>query len=75
MAQNGQKCDPVNFNSSFWDFPGQMVKNGEQHPDAAWIELSENENFKKIGPLVPKLWAEKGPTWPFFYILATFLVL
>jgi len=37
-----------------------MVKNGDYVPSAPWIELSENQNFKKIGPGVPKIWAKKG---------------
>tara|TARA_B100000085_G_C18464521_1_gene480389 strand:- start:529 stop:660 length:132 start_codon:yes stop_codon:yes gene_type:complete len=37
-----------------------MVKNGDYDHSAAWIELSENQNFKKIGPGVPKIWAKKG---------------
>ena len=70
LAQNGtkicQKFDPLNFNSNLQHFPDKMVKNGPQHPEAHWIELSENQNFKKIGPVIPKIWAEKGRKRPFF---------
>ena len=59
-AQKGWKYDPSNFNSNLGHFPGQMVKNGDYVPSAPWIELSENQNFKKIGPGVPKIWAKKG---------------
>ena len=59
-AQKGWKYDPSNFNSNLGHFPGQMVENGDYEHSAAWIELSENQNFKKIGPGVPKIWAKKG---------------
>ena len=60
MAQKRPKFDPPNFDSNLGYFPGEMAKNRDQAPSAAWIELSENQNFKKIGPGVPKIWAKKG---------------
>ena len=52
-----------------------MVKNGDYVPSAALIELSENQNFKKIGPGVPKIWAKKGAQNANFLEFSYFFVL
>ena len=68
MAQKRPKFDLLNFDSNLGYFLGQMVKNCCELLSAAWIELSENQIFKKIGSWVPKIWTKKGQKRPFFGI-------
>ena len=66
MAQKSPTFDPLNFNLNLGYFLGQMMDKCCELISAAWIELSENQNFKKIGPWVLKIWAKKGQKMPFF---------